>query len=482
MPATPASARPTPPPTQGARRGTVSTIGAIAIGVGGMMGAAIYTLLGLAGSIAGPWVPVSFIIGGLVSAFSVYSYAKLGAAFPSRGGAGEFLVRGFGNTMLAGGLNVFQFLGWIIAMALYGVGFGGYAASLIPGAPSWAGKAFGVGLVVLVLLINLIGSKLVSKSEMVVIAIELVILAVFVVFAASHIDPGVFATSADAPGGAGADILGMFFAAGLLYVAYEGFGVVTNSAGDMANPKKQLPRAMYTALVIVIAVYVLISAFVVMLMSKAEMTENQGHVLAEAARAAMGEWGFIILAIAALLATASAVNATMYGDANLSFMMATKGEIPEDFTRGVWHGGKVGLFVVAGITMLFIAVFPLAAVGQMASLAFLLIYASVSVGHLRVRAQTGAKATLLVLAIVLNIGLFALLLGYTIAQGQVGTWVTLLGVVIVSFVAEWIIRRTTGRELKVAQIPGVPDTTTATLARGTAPAAAPTTTPRRRRR
>ena len=141
-------------------------------------------------------------------------------------------------------------------------------------------------------------------------------------------------------------------------------------------------------------------------------------------------------------------------------MLATKGEIPEDFTRGVWHGGKVGLFVVAGITMIFIAVFPLAAVGQMASLAFLLIYASVSVGHLRVRAQTGAKAWLLVLAIVLNIGLFALLLGYTIAQGQVGTWVTLLSVVIVSFVAEWIIRRTTGRDLKAAPIAGVPDGTT----------------------
>lgn len=98
---------------------------------------------------------------------------------------------------------------------------------------------------------------------------------------------------------------------------------------------------MYSALIIVIGVYVLISAFVVMLMSKAEMTENQGHVLAEAARTAMGEWGFILLAIAALLATASAVSATMYGDANLSFMMATK-EIPEDFTRGCGTGARWG--------------------------------------------------------------------------------------------------------------------------------------------
>lgn len=110
------------------RRGSVSTVGAVAIGVGGMMGAAIYTLLGLAGfRSSGRGFPSRSSSAGTVSAFSVYSYAKLGAAFPSRGGAGEFLVRGFGNTMIAG-LNVFQFLGWIIAMALYGVGFGGYAA------------------------------------------------------------------------------------------------------------------------------------------------------------------------------------------------------------------------------------------------------------------------------------------------------------------------------------------------------------------
>lgn len=437
-----------------ARAGSVTTIGAVAIGVGGMMGAAIYTLLGLAGSIAGVWVPVSFVIGGIVSAFSVYSYAKLGAAFPSRGGAGEFLVRAFGDTVVAGGLNVFQFLGWIIAMALYGVGFGGYAASLVPGAPDWAAKAFGLGLVVVVLVVNLIGSTLVSKSEMFVITIELVILALFIGFAFARVDPGVFAKAADAP--SGIDVLGLFFAAGLLYVAYEGFGVVTNSAGDMADPRRQLPRAMYTALAVVVVVYVIVSSVVVMLMSQAEMTAHQGHVLAEAAREVMGSWGFLLLAVAALLATASAVNATMYGDANLSYMMAAKGEIPQDFTRGIWRGGKVGLFVVAALTMVFIAVFPLAAVGQMASLAFLLIYASVSVGHLRVRKQTGAKAWLLIVAVVLNLGLFALLLGYTIAQGQVGTWVTLLSVIVVAFVAEIVIRRTTGRKLSAGSTAAVP--------------------------
>ena len=95
---------------------------ATAIGVGGMMGAGLYTLVGL----AGVWVPLAFLVGGAVSVFSVYSYAKLGARYPSRGGAAQFLIRCFGDGVIAGGLNVFQFLGWIIAMALYCAGFAGY--------------------------------------------------------------------------------------------------------------------------------------------------------------------------------------------------------------------------------------------------------------------------------------------------------------------------------------------------------------------
>lgn len=438
----------------GSGHGSVSLVGAIAIGVGGMLGAAIYTLLGLAASITGPWIPVAFLVGGLVTAFSVYSYSRLGATFPSSGGAGEFLVRCFGDNVFAGGLNIFQFLGWTIAMSLYGIGFGGYAAGLIPGADAWVGKAFGLGLIVVITLVNSIGSKLVSRSELFVIAAELAILAVFIGFASTHLDPSVFTVAAHSP--TGFDPLGILFAAGLLFVAFEGFGVVTNSAGDMARPRRQLPRAMFTALAIVIAVYVLISAIVVMIMPTSEMVADQGHVLATAAQQVMGSWGFYVIAGAALLATASAVNATLYGAANLSYMMASQGQVPRDLTRGVWRGGKVGLFAAAALTMIFIAVFPLAAIGQMASLAFLIIYSCVSIGHLRVRKQTRAKAWPLWAAIILNIALFALLLGYTITKSETATWVTLVAVFALSFLAEWIIRKTTGRHLKTADSPTVP--------------------------
>lgn len=425
-------------------KGAITVTSATAIGVGGMMGAGLYTLLGLASTTAGVWLPAAFLVGGAVTIFSVYSYAKLGAKYPSRGGAAQFLIRCFGDGVIAGGLNVFQFLGWIIAMALYCAGFAGYVRALLPWeTPAWSGKLIGIALIVAVVFVNMVGSKLVGRSELFVVTIELAILAVFAVFGLMKSEPARFAENGDH------SWVGVLFAAGLLYVTYEGFGVVTNSAADMADPARELPRAMYRALAIVVVVYVVVSSIVVMLLSLPAMDANQGHVLSEAGAAAMGHVGFVVIGVAALLATASGVNATMFGDANLAFMVAKAGELPRDFTRGVWRGGNVGLLVAAVLTALFVVFFPLSAVGSMASLAFLIVYGTVSAGHLRVHRETGAKPWLLVLAVALNLALFVLLLGYTIHTGPASTWITLLAVLALSFVFEVGYRKRTGRTLKL---------------------------------
>jgi len=360
----------------------------------------------------------------------------------SRGGAAQFLIRCFGDGVIAGGLNVFHFLGWIIAMALYCAGFAGYLRALLPWhTPEWSGKAIGIGLIVAVVAVNLIGTKFVGRSEIFVVTVELAILAVFVVLGLTRADPGRFADNG------GHSWLGIFFAAGLLYVTYEGFGVVTNSAADMRDPARELPRAMFQALGIVMVVYVLVSAVIVMTLTLPTMAADQGHVLSDAGEQMLGRVGFVVIGVAALLATASGVNATMFGDANLAYMVAKTGELPADFARGVWRGGTGGLFIAAGITAAFVLFFPLAAVGQMASLAFLIVYGTVSLGHLRAYRDTGAKRWLLALAVALNLALFALLLGYTIHTGPMSTWLALLAVLVLSFVFEVGYRRRTDRSL-----------------------------------
>jgi amino acid transporter len=414
----------------------VSTVAATAIGVGGMMGAGLYTLVGLAATTAGVLVPLSFCVAAVVALFSVYSYAKLGTVYPSRGGAATFLIAGFGNGIVSGGLNIFQFLGWIIAMGLYAAGFAGYAGDLLPWHLSGIEiRLVAVGIIAVLLLVNLVGTSLVGRSEMLVVAVELVILVVFVVLGITT----THTASLDVHGGDGP--IGVLFGAGLLYVTFEGFGVVTNSAGEMAHPARQLPRAMYGALGVVLAVYVAVSTIVVLVLPLAAIDANQGHVLAEAGRAIAGRVGFVAIAVAALLATASAVNATLFGDANLAAQVAAEGQLPAALARPVVRAAPLSTFVAAGLTMMVVLVFPLSAVGQMASLAFLIVYGAVSLGHLRIREKTGARRGLLLAAVVLNAALFVLLLAYTLHTGPISTPLTLLGTLVASFVVSALVRR-----------------------------------------
>jgi amino acid transporter len=114
----------------------LSLIAAVSIGIGGMVGAGIFSILGVVAQAAGNAMWLAFAIGGVVALLSTYSYARLGATFPSAGGAVHFLVKSFGDGVLAGGLNLFMWAGYIISIALYATAFGSYAATFVIDHPS----------------------------------------------------------------------------------------------------------------------------------------------------------------------------------------------------------------------------------------------------------------------------------------------------------------------------------------------------------
>lgn len=416
---------------------SIGVVGASAIGVGGMMGAGLYTLLGLAAKTSGIWLPVSFLIGGIVAAFSVYSYAKLGMQYPDRGGAAKFLLKEFGDGLLAGGVNVFQYLGWIIAMALYATGFSEYVCQFFgKQSSSWTGKAISVAIVIVVVFINILGAKQVARAQTAIISFELIILIAFICFGFFKVPTPTLPAHTAKDG-----IVGVLSAAGLLYVTYEGFGVVTNAAGNMKNPKKQLPIALFVSLGIVMIIYILASFVVIRSIGVNEAIKNEGHVLAVAGQAVFGNVGMILIDLAALIATASAVNSTMFGDQNLAIRISKIEEIPYQFGVMTKVGGTWGLFITSLLVCAFVIVFPLSSVGEMASLAFLLVYAMVDVGHLRLIKETGAKRWILICSIIMNFSLFILLFAQTILNGEVLTWVSVIILLIGSLLVEFIWRK-----------------------------------------
>jgi amino acid transporter len=183
--------------------------------------------------------------------------------------------------------------------------------------------------------------------------------------------------------------------------------------------------------------------------------------LAVAAKPSLGQAGFRLIAIAALLSTASAVNATLFGSTNIAYQISKNGGLPPAFDRQLWGRDIEGLFITAGLVLVFVLIFPLSAVASMGSAGFLLVYAAVAIGHIRIREQTGAKAWPIVASAITCLSLFAVLIYHMIATAPtsaIALAVTLAG----SFLFEISYRRASGRTFNEILTQTHPDPTAAT--------------------
>jgi amino acid transporter len=421
--------------------GQIGLVAAVSIGIGGMVGAGIFSILGVVAHAAGNAMWLAFAIGGVVALLSTYSYAKLGATFPSAGGATHFLVKSFGDGVLAGGLNLFMWAGYIISLALYATAFGGYAATFVTTAPSaLLLKSLAVASVVLLTLVNAFGATFMGRWETVIVAVKVAILVLFAAVGLCFIRPGYLSPEL------WPETKSVLFGAGVLFIGYEGFGLITNAAADMRDARKLLPRALYTSVILVIALYLAVSLTVTGNLSDYEIEQSKDYALAEAAKPFLGQFGFRLIAIAALFSTASAINATLFGSANVCYMIARDGELPAGLSRTEWKDATGGLLLTAALVVVVMLIFDLSGIAMMGSAAFLLIYAAVNAGHLKVLKQTGASAIVVWLSLLTCLAMFAILFVYTY-QEQPRAIAALILIAAASFAAEWAYRRWTGRRI-----------------------------------
>ena len=422
--------------------GQIGMAAAVSIGIGGMVGAGIFSILGVVAQAASNAMWIAFAIGGVIALLSTYSYAKLGATFPSAGGAVHFLVKSYGDGILAGGLNLFMWLGYIISLALYATAFGSYAATFFTSAHSPVlVKSLAIGAVVLLTLLNAFGAQVMGRWETFIVVVKVAILVLFAATGIWFIRTGYLSPDL------WPEPTSVLFGAGVLFIGYEGFGLVTNAAADMRDPKRMLPKALYTAVILVIAIYIAVAVTVTGTLAQLEIERARDYALAEAAKPFLGQFGFRLIAIAALFSTASAINATLFGAANCCYMIARDGELPAGLSRTEWRGATEGLLLTAGLVIVLTLAFDLSGIAMMGSAAFLLIYAAVNAGHLRVLKQTGASAVIVWLSLITCLAMFAVLAVYTWQQ-QPAAMVALVIIAVISFAGEWAYRRWTGRTLK----------------------------------
>ncbi|OQX60006.1 MAG: amino acid transporter [Helicobacteraceae bacterium 4484_230] len=424
---------------------------AVFLGIGSMVGAGIFVLLGEAGAIAGSLVWISFIFGGIIALLSGYSLAKLATAYPSRGGIVEYLVQCYGEGIFSGSLSVLFYLSAMVAIAMVAKTFGTYAAMMSVGNSSalWT-SGYAVGILLFFMFINLAGSSLIAKSEDIIVIIKLSIIIIFTVVVLFYIKPELLSFK-DAP-----PVMNVFSSIALTFFAYEGFRVITNTAEDMDNPGKLMLRAMTVAIVLVMVLYVAVTFAVFGNLPLSGIIKAHDYALAEAARPAFGQTGFTIMAMAALISTASSINANLYAVANVTYQMAKNGELPEVYERNVWHSSE-GLIVSTLIMIVFILFFDLTEIAAIGSISILFIHAMVHIGHLLKINETKASKVLVVFAILTIAAAIVLALNYTSGHiPNVGYFIT-AGFVL-AFLIEIGLRLLTKRVVSKQMHHGIIDT------------------------
>lgn len=416
-----------------------------AIGIGGMVGGGIFAVLGLSVELAGGGAPVAFLIAGLVALVTSYSYARLSVRYPSQGGTVAFLDRAFGPGLLTGSGNILLWISYIVMLSLYAYAFGSYGASFFPQASQLFWKHMLItGSIVGITGLNLLNAKLIGEAEDWIVLLKLVILSVFIGVGVWGVDGGKLAPSS------WTSTPSLIAGGMIIFLAYEGFELIANTAQDVRNAPRTLPRAFYSSVGFVIVLYVLVSIVTVGSLPVDKIVEAKDYALAEAARPSLGQAGFTLIAVAAMLSTASAINATVYGAARLSYVIAKDGELPSSLEKKTWGEPVEGLLITSGLTLLIANVTDLSSMSTMGSAGFLMVFAAVNGANAVLADDTGSRRSLSLAGVGLCLGALGSLIWQTASDSPGQLWL-LFAMVGAAFAIEITFRVTTGRTLNIAR-------------------------------
>ncbi len=378
--------------------------GAVFLGIGAMVGAGIFALLGQAGEIAGSAVWISFLAAGLVSLALGYAMAKMGTHYPSSGGLITYLIHGFGNGRLVG---VAAWLGYLTAIVVVGamvaVSFGEYASAIVVGDNNAAGwtKVFASALVVVTTFLCIIGPRTIDRAQSVIVIALLAVFAIFVLVTLTNLDTKLLAPSGYPSATA------IVSSIALTFFAYLGFAVISFTGGDLESPRRNMPRAMYLALGVTMVLYVAIALGVFGTLTVAQVVEFGPTAIAEAVRPTLGDAGFAAMAVAALLATASSVTATLYASEGLTSALAEVGQFPAVFGTTSRLGRHGGLWITTVATLLFVNVFDLGALASIGSAVSLAVFVLVGVAAIRLRETIAAHLSILLAGVLFSVVVLA---------------------------------------------------------------------------
>lgn len=379
---------------------SITLIGGVSMGTGVMIGAGIFALTGQIAELAGPWFPLSFIVGAIVTAFSAYTYVKMSNAFPSAGGIAMILQKAYGPGAIAAAASLLMALSMVINESLVARTFGTYALRPFNiGAHSYFVPGLGVALIVIAYFINISGNRSVGLFSFVMALLKISGIAVFGIAAlwagGFSFEPAVRPDTLP--------IAGFIASIALSILAFKGFTTITNSGAEIVDPHRNVGRAITISIAICVVVYLIVAFAVGSSLSLDAIVKAKDYALAEAAGPTLGPYGFYFTVGLALVATASGLLASVFAVSRMLAMLTDMKMIPHShfgMSGPIREHTLVYTVVTAGVLTIF---FDLSRIASLGAFFYLVMDILIHWGVFRsLRREVGAKGWILIAAISLD--------------------------------------------------------------------------------
>ncbi len=386
------------------KAGSLSLAGAVSLGTGVMIGAGIFALTGQAAGLAGDLFPLAFLMAAVVASFSSYSYVKLAASYPSSGGVAMFLKEQYGLGAATGVFSLFMYISMVINQSLVARTFGAYLLQVfnLGSATVWI-PTLGVALLVTAFAVNIAGNRVVQATAGVMAVLKVGGLAVFAVVGLWYADSANF-TNGSTTGGSAPSVDGFLAAVALSILAYKGFTTITNSGGEIVDPRRNTGRAIIISIAICSVIYLVLAVAVAGNLTLSEIIDAQDYALARAAEPAFGTSGLWFTVAVAVVATASGVIASVFAASRMLGMLSTMKEVPH---RHLGLPGTVRIHTMV-YTVVFAIIltvlFDLRRIAALGAIFYLIMDIAIHWGLLRhLRSRINFNPVVVVTAIVLDV-------------------------------------------------------------------------------
>lgn len=422
----------------GADARDIGILGALSIGIGGIVGGGFFATFGLAiiGSKGSTYL--SFLLGGVLALLTAYSYVRLTLRYPGPAGTAGFVRRAFGRSLLPASVNVLLIYSYIAVMAVYAHALAAYATSYLPADQHrfWM-HVLGSGAILLLGFINYSGAALMAKFETLFNVGKLLVLGIFIVagfllgdhnwsrLGAQNFVPTTQIVSSGI----------------IVFLAYEGFELISNASARVKNPHRTLPIAFYGSILAAILVYVLAIVVALGHMSFEAVQEAQNFALSATAQQFMGSFGFGLLTLGAVLASASAINADFFGASKLPVMLSEHGEMPRAFSGEIKGKHVASILFVGVIALVCVNFVGLAELSAATSGGFLVVYAVVNFANVKLAHETRSHKWIPILAGIFCIVAVAVTLyDFTRSDATVSSAIAMVTIVLLAIVSEQAFR------------------------------------------